>query len=643
MASPPTRASGPFRPTQLGRWEVIAKIAGGGMSAVYLGRRLGAHLGADLDVTAVTRAAFGASASPASPADQSQRHVVALKIVRHDVAKDPQLVRMFLEEGKLLARLVHPNIVRTLEVGSDAEQDFIAMELMLGKTFAAIHDALVARGVRLNPEIAAWTAARIADALHYAHELTDEAGKPLALVHRDVNPANVFATFDGEVKLFDFGLAKVTAGDVSGSQMLAGKLSYLSPEQIMQMPLDRRSDIFSLGTTLWELLTSRRLFRRDTDVDTVRAVQLGPIPDPRTVAPEIPEELARIARTALERNREHRYPSAAHLSRELDTFVLARSSPADVIARLAKLVDTLFPGEQKRQSGWLKPAISSSSSRSMNAVATTPRPGSVSSASRPVPPGPRHDSREMTAVMPSAPPVPSSRESLGPNTLPDGLAAAPTLRDGIASVAPSQRAASSGPRDGIPTGSVSPATMRGAPVRPGAAGPPSSVTARDGIPAARPPVSPLRPGPPSGTSWPAQRPGASAPPAPPALPRRFPTPPPGSRTETQVMPPAPDSSRTEIQRFAPTIETPAVTGTSVSTRPNADDRDSTPSMKPATPTFSAANAGLKPKRPPIPLPSRASQPPKAPSSRKAVAEPPDSEPTQVDMQRPRDPRDPRKR
>src|SRR6185369_11002975 len=192
-----------------------------------------------------------------------------LKIVRHDVRMDEQMLRMFLEEGRLIARLVHPNIVRTLEVGGDAEQDFIAMELMLGKTFAAIHDAIVMREVRLNPEIVAWAAARIADALHYAHELTDDQGRPLQLVHRDVNPANVFATFDGEVKLFDFGLAKVMAGEKKGSNVVAGKLSYLSPEQIMQMPIDRRSDIFSLGTTIWELLTGKRLFRRTTDIDTV--------------------------------------------------------------------------------------------------------------------------------------------------------------------------------------------------------------------------------------------------------------------------------------------------------------------------------------------------------------------------------------
>jgi serine/threonine-protein kinase len=324
---------------------------------------------------------------------------------------------MFLDEGRLIARLVHPNIVRTLEVGADADHDFIAMELMQGKTLAAVYDAVVARDVRLNAELAAWCAARVADALHYAHELTDEQQKPLALVHRDVNPANVFATFDGQVKLFDFGLAKSTSGERTGRHMIAGKLSYLSPEQLMQMPLDRRTDVFSLGITLWELLTSKRLFRRDTDVDTVRAVQLGPIPDPRTVAPEVPEELAQIVKTALERNREHRYASTAALARELDAFALARASAEDLRTRIAQLVETLFPEEQKRQAGWLKPAIRAS--RSMNAVTTDASGGPLSAP--PPPSAPTSSQRP--------PPVPSARPNAPvPSVLPPRPSSPPKRR-----------------------------------------------------------------------------------------------------------------------------------------------------------------------------------------------------------------------
>ncbi len=377
----------------------MAKIAGGGMSAVYLGRRV-------------------------EPNAQAP-NVVALKIVKRDASHDPRFVQMFLEEGRLLARLVHPNIVRTLEVGSDPEQDFIAMELMLGKTFAAIHDALATRKVRLNPDIAAWAVARVADALHYAHELTDDYGRPLALVHRDVNPANVFATFDGEVKLFDFGLAKATAHENAGSKIVAGKLSYLSPEQIMQMPLDRRSDVFSLGTTLWELLTSKRLFRRDTDVETVRAVQLGPIPDIRTVGADLPEELARIVRAALERNRDHRYPKVSQMARDLDAFVASRSSAANVVARLGKLVETLFPDERKRQTGWLKQPVTPGGSRTMSAVVPPSMP--------PVPPTLEYGAEDTDKILEAPPPSMTERNSRRGQAISD---APPTSRDGKPSVRP---------------------------------------------------------------------------------------------------------------------------------------------------------------------------------------------------------------
>jgi serine/threonine protein kinase len=328
---PPRRPSGAFfRPESLGRYEIVSKIAGGGMATIYLGR---------------------------APEPTGETLAVALKIIRQDLRRDPTILRMFVDEGELLVRLRHPNVVRTYEVDVADEHAFIAMELLLGTTLAAVWDTCVDHKLRLHPEIAAWIAARVCEALEYAHDLSDPSGAPLHLVHRDVNPTNVFLTFKGEVKLFDFGLAKVLGRSTkSAPGIVKGKLPYLSPEQIMQFPLDRRSDVFGLGTTLWEMLTSRRLFRMEDDAATLRAVQRGPIPDVREYAPDVPDSLAPIVKRALERNRDHRYPSARALGYDLDMF-LAQRGVVDVPARLSAMLDTLFPGEQKRQSGWLKPSI----------------------------------------------------------------------------------------------------------------------------------------------------------------------------------------------------------------------------------------------------------------------------------------------
>jgi serine/threonine-protein kinase len=287
--------------------------------------------------------------------------MVALKVMRSDRAEeDDELVKMFVDEANLLARLHHPAIVRTIEVGEDGGQRYIAMELLLGMTLASIYEACVARKLRLEPELVAWIGARLAEGLHHAHELVDDAGAPVALIHRDVNPANVFVTFDGAIKLFDFGMAKTmmrtTAKTAPG--VVKGKLSYLAPEHIMQLPLDRRVDIFGLGTTLWELCAMQRLFHRESDVETVRAVHVGKIPDVRTIVPEVPARLAAMLHRALERNRDHRYPTAADLAKELDTVAGPRAANAP--ARLSSMLDSLFPEERKKQRGWLKPAIAAS-------------------------------------------------------------------------------------------------------------------------------------------------------------------------------------------------------------------------------------------------------------------------------------------
>jgi len=318
-------------------------------------------------------------------APECTERVAAVKVIRHDLAQDARMIQMFMEEGKILALLSHPNILRTFEYGATGEQQFIAMELLLGRTLADTWEACVAKRLALRADMSAWVCARVADALQYAHDLTDPSGQPLGLVHRDVNPSNVFLTFDGRVVLFDFGLVNTRVKRApSAAGIVKGKLPYLAPEQIMQFPIDRRADIFMLGTTLWELSTMRRLFKRDDDVATVKAVRSGPIPDPATILPGFPERLARVMKRALERNRDHRHATAQELARELDAFVgPAAGEMPDLVAGI---LDHLFPGERARQHGWLK-RTSALAPDSRRSTLAPPAPLPTSSV-RVVPPPP---------------------------------------------------------------------------------------------------------------------------------------------------------------------------------------------------------------------------------------------------------------
>ena len=301
--------------SSLGDYEVLATIGRGGMADVHAAR-----LRAEPD------------------------RLVALKVIRPELAREPGFVAMFLDEARIASRLSHPNIVTIYGLGHDSGRHYLAMDLLRGRTLLEMCAAATARGQKLPFAMAAWIGARVADGLHHAHELRDEAGLSAQIVHRDVNPSNIFVCVSGEPKLIDFGLAK--ARDRIGGTAIGvvkGKLAYLSSEQVAGKTVDRRSDIFSLGVTLWETTLGRRLFREDSDVETVRRVLAADVPDPMTLVPDYPPALAAVLRRALDPDPMKRIASADELARALDAYV--RDAGGCNAVAVAVVFADLFPPE----------------------------------------------------------------------------------------------------------------------------------------------------------------------------------------------------------------------------------------------------------------------------------------------------------
>ena len=293
----------------------------------------------------------------AGEGDEETEERVALKVIRDELAHDEEFKSMFIDEAKILAQLSHPNVIRTLEFGVTGHHRFIAMELLSGRTYSDVWDLLVVKGEHIDFWLAAWICARVAEGLHSAHELVDETGQPLGVIHRDVNPSNIFLTHGGEVKLIDFGLAKARVRlSKSADGIVKGKIPYLAPEQAHGQPIDRRIDVYALGATLWESVTMKRLFKRDTDVDTLRAIRDAKVPDVRQMIEGFPDELWYIIEKSLRVDRDARYDDADEFRRELDGFVGARAS--DMKGELSALLTRLFPGQEARQAQWERAATS---------------------------------------------------------------------------------------------------------------------------------------------------------------------------------------------------------------------------------------------------------------------------------------------
>ena len=304
-------------PIQFGKYSLFELIGRGGMAEVYKGRIQG----------------------PAG----FERTFVVKRILPH-LSDDTTFIKMFVEEAKLSARLAHPNIVHIFELGAVDGEYFISMEYIRGHDLSETMRAIWKTMGPPRPEMVAYIGREACRGLSYAHGLTDENGKLLGMVHRDISPSNVMLSYEGAVKLLDFGIAKALgdAPEITKSGTMKGKYAYMAPEQTEGDHVDNRSDIFACGIVLHEVLTGRRLFKGANDVQTIERVRRCEVPPPSLQNPAVPPELDAIILKALQRNPANRWADAADMANALDDIVHASRFQPD---HLAQLLYDLFPTE----------------------------------------------------------------------------------------------------------------------------------------------------------------------------------------------------------------------------------------------------------------------------------------------------------
>ncbi|HEY8079567.1 MAG TPA: protein kinase [Labilithrix sp.] len=305
-----------------GKYDLIAVLGRGGMADVYL----------------------AAIRGPAS-----FRKLVVVKRLREDVAERVAFSAMLLDEAQLAARLQHPNVVQTLEVGVHEGQHYIAMEYLDGQPIGRI---LKVAGAPPAP----FTARVMADALAglaYAHDLTDYDGKPLSIVHRDVSPQNLFVTYSGEVKVVDFGIAKTAArvSEDTEAGVLKGKLAYMAPEQLQNKPVDRRADLWAAGVVMWEMLTGKRLFGGKSEGEAISNILFSPIARPSEIRNNVPPALEDVCMRALERDAEKRWQTASAMREAIYAFLESETQAGARRDEVGAHVASLFEKERAEVRG----------------------------------------------------------------------------------------------------------------------------------------------------------------------------------------------------------------------------------------------------------------------------------------------------
>jgi TonB family protein len=293
---------------RFGQYVLIEKIATGGMAEVWKARMRGV---------------------------EGFQKIVAIKKILPHLSDNQEFVDMFIDEAKFAAQLNHNNIIHIYDLGKISGSYYIAMEYVDGGDLKSIISRGESSGHPLTVELALFIASKIASALDYAHRKRDFDEKEMGLVHRDVSPQNVLVSHDGDIKLCDFGIAKAASkASHTHTGALKGKLQYMSPEQAWGKPIDRRSDVFALGTVLYEMITSSRLFGGDSEISILEQVREARVPPPSRINDEVPPEVDRIVLKALEKDADARYQTAGEMAREIDA-VLYTFRPTPTSADLA--------------------------------------------------------------------------------------------------------------------------------------------------------------------------------------------------------------------------------------------------------------------------------------------------------------------
>ena len=315
------------QPVPFGKYLLLDRISVGGMAEVFKAKSYGV---------------------------EGFEKIIAIKRILPTMGEDRDFIKMFIDEAKIAGQLAHANICQIFELGRIDGSHFIAMEFIWGKDLLQIQNRLRKLKQPMPVPMACFIIAKTLEGLDYAHRKRDPLGRPLEIVHRDCSPQNVLVSYEGEVKVIDFGIAKATSRNSrTMAGVLKGKFGYMSPEQVRGLPLDRRSDLFALGTMLFECLTSERLFQGETDFSTLEKVRNVDIQMPRAINPNIPEHVERVILKALAKDVDDRYQWCSEMLADLQQYLMSQDAVFTAKA-LSQWLKEMFQPEIDRERSQLE-------------------------------------------------------------------------------------------------------------------------------------------------------------------------------------------------------------------------------------------------------------------------------------------------